>query len=352
MARAIAIIGMLVAHIGTGHGEAGYDWGRQWMWIFDGRSSATFATLAGISIALICRHAARTQNPLDWRAARAKIAVRAAIILPIGIALQAMNTPVAVILPTYAVLFLMALPVVRWPTPALLATAGVALVIGPVIVLGVRDATTATINPTVYGFGWGIGELIWGAYPALVWIAYVLVGICVGRGNLGSPRYAGMLVGIGAVLAVVGYGAGSVLQSALNVNTYDWPGALLSTAPHADTLVEVTGNIGVALAVVGICLLITAWRPIAIALYPMAAMGTMALTVYVIQIVVIAFLGPDSVWYPTSNVPLVALTLGCLLFASIWRATLGQGPLERLLKYASDSAARSVLQRAAQPWQT
>lgn len=343
MARAIAIIGMLVAHIGTGHGPLGRDWGWQWMWIFDGRSSATFATLAGISIALICRHASRTQDRLDWRAARVKIAVRAAIIMPIGIVLQMLGTPVAIILPTYAVLFFMALPVVRWPTPALLGAAAIALAIGPVIVLGVRQATTGGIEPTWYQFGFGVGELIWGAYPALVWIAYLLVGICVGRGNLSSPGYAGMLMGIGTVLAALGYGGGLALQNTLNLNTNIWPDALGSIEPHADTLPEVTGNIGVALAVVGICLLITAWRPIAIALWPMAAMGSMALTVYVIQIVVIAALGPDSVWYPTSNVPLVALTLGCLLFASIWRATLGQGPLERGLKLASDAAARSVL---------
>lgn len=103
---------MLVAHLGTGHDARGGGWGEQWMWIFDGRSSALFATLAGVSLALMSRSTAREDRP-GWRRLRVKIAVRAAILLVLGVVLQLFGTPVVVILTAYAVMFLMSLPVLR-----------------------------------------------------------------------------------------------------------------------------------------------------------------------------------------------------------------------------------------------
>lgn len=353
VARCLAILGMLVAHLSPAHHPHEPGWGEQWMWIFDGRSSALFATLAGVSIAIMGRSARTTADPaaarLAWRAVRVKIAVRAGIILPIGIVLQLLGTPVAVILPTYAVLFLMALPVLRLPTGWLLGLAAVAVTLGPVLVLGLRDATSGTVGPTMVDFGFGVGELVWGYYPALVWIGYLLVGMALGRGAVASVRFAGLLVAIGVPIAAAAYWAGAALTAALDADPLYWPDVLVSIDPHSSSPFEVIGNIGVALAVTGVCLLLTSWRPGEVALSPLAATGSMSLTVYTAQIVVIAILGSDSVWYPTSNVPLVALTVASIAFATIWRRFLGQGPMERVLKIASDAAARAAARPPTPP---
>lgn len=343
---------MLVAHLGTGHDARGGGWGEQWMWIFDGRSSALFATLAGVSLALMSRSTAREDRP-GWRRLRVKIAVRAAILLVLGVVLQLLGTPVVVILTAYAVMFLMALPVLRLGSRWLLLLAGVAVVLGPVVVLGLRQALTGSVQPSVvFSFeGPVIGELVTGYYPAFVWIAYLLVGVVVGRGALASRRYAAILLGAGTALAAIGYGLGTVLTSAVDQGLYPvdvlfWPDALLSVEPHSNSGFEVAGNIGVALAVIGLCLLLTSVRAGELALSPLAALGAMSLTIYSAQLVVIALLGQDAVYYPDSNGPLVALTLASIAFAWGWRAVLGQGPLERLLKIASDGAASATVPTA------
>ncbi|WP_313555290.1 DUF418 domain-containing protein [Miniimonas arenae] len=348
VARAVAILGMLVAHLGTGHAsDAG--WGAQWMWIFDGRSSALFATLAGVSITLMSRSAA---TPTDWRGVRTKIAVRAAILLPLGGVLQAIGYPVVVILSTYAVLFLMALPVLRLPSRWLLVLAGVAMTLGPVVVLGLREATTGTAAPSVL-FGFGLGELVWGYYPALVWIGYLLVGMVLGRGALAARSFALALVGGGTGLAIAAYGAGSLLTAALAPGQdradLGWPLALVSVEPHGNSPFEVIGNAGVALAVTGLCLLATSWRAGSLLLSPLAATGAMSLTIYTVQLLVIGALGEHAVWFPESNGPLLALAIGSIVFATIWRHFLGKGPLERALSGASDAAARAVVRSAARP---
>lgn len=347
VARAVAILGMLVAHLGTGHHVAGGGWGEQWMWIFDGRSSALFATLAGVSLALMTRRL-DPGTRAGWGAARVKIAVRAVVLLPIGIALQMLGTPIAIILPTYAVLFLMAIPVLRLPTRWLLAISAVAVTLGPILVLGLRWATTDTTGPTTLGFGFGVGELVWGYYPALVWIGYLLVGYVVGRGALASTRYAAALVVLGSATAMLGYGSGALAthlarESGVFASGDSWTLALLDLEPHATSPFEVVGNIGVALVVIGACLLLTTPRPLARLLSPLAALGAMSLTVYTAQIVVIVWLGEEAVYFPASNLPLVVLALASIAFAWVWQATLGRGPLERLLTVASDAAASRLV---------
>lgn len=346
---------MLVAHLGTGHNVMGGGWGEQWMWIFDGRSSALFATLAGVSIALMSRSAT---TKVLVRALRVKLLVRAAIILAIGLILQFMGTPIAVILPSYAVMFIMAMPLLRLPTKWLLTVGGTALILGPVVVLGLRNATTGQVTPYDHNFLFGIGEMVWGYYPALIWIGFIAVGMAMGRGNLASRGYAAALTLGGAALAAVAYGGATLLTSALaNAGTatdrYFWPDVLLSTEPHSSSPFEVVGNLGVALAVTGICLLLTSARAGAAILSPLAATGAMSLTIYSAQIVVIAVLGEAAVYYPTSNTPLLVLTFASIAFAVIWKQFLGQGPLERLLKVASDAAARGVVRRGTPPpgWQ-
>ncbi|GMA30798.1 heparan-alpha-glucosaminide N-acetyltransferase domain-containing protein [Litorihabitans aurantiacus] len=346
VARSIAVLGMLVAHLGTGHDARGGGWGEQWMWIFDGRSSALFATLAGVSLALLSRSTAREDRP-GWRVLRARIAVRSLLLLGLGLVLQLLGTPVVVILTIYAVLFLLALPLLRLGNGWLLGLAALAITLGPVVVHGLRQSFTGGVQPTVIYLWEGpvVGELVLGYYPAIVWMAYVLVGIVVGRGALASRRYAAGLVGVGVVLAASAYGLGAALASGERSGPFDplfWPDVLVSIEPHSDSGLEVTGNIGVALAVIGVCLLATSIRAGDLALAPLAALGSMSLTIYSIQLVVIAILGENAVYYPESNVPLVALAAASIAFAWAWRLTLGQGPLERLLKLTSVAATRGM----------
>jgi len=82
LARALAVFGMYVVHIGpplsATHGVA--SWIR---YISDGHSSVLFATLAGFSLMLIaCRREPRTG--LAGRQAKARIAIRAVILLALG----------------------------------------------------------------------------------------------------------------------------------------------------------------------------------------------------------------------------------------------------------------------------
>jgi len=130
------------------------------------------------------------------------------------------------------------------------------------------------------------------------------------------------------VVAAAGYLPGLALERSTTGLTQD----LVTIEPHSDTTFEMVGNVGVAVTVLGLCLLLTtALAPLRVILTPVSAMGALSLTVYSAHIVVIRILGNEAVYNPTSNRPLIALVVGSMVFATIWQLTLGQGPLERVL---------------------
>lgn len=327
---------MLVAHVGA----AGPDlWsGTGLLGLADGRSAATFAFLAGVSAALLSGGA----NPPSGRAmtyARVRVLARAAMLVPLGAVLVLLPTPIAIILPGYAVMFALLSLALSWPRRALVTAAAVLAVVGPVLVRA-AEPTVGRGSPTP----WDPAGLVLGHYyPAVVWTAYLLVGLAVGRCDLRTTATAVRLVAVGVPCAVVGYGVPTlVLASAGAAGLDERTRALVSVEPHADTAPEVLGNLGVSLSVLGLALL--AGRAAPRLLAPLAATGALALTAYTGQVVAIAALGPGVV-HDARNTVLVAFVLVTVLAATAWRAALGRGPLERALHAWSTAVADAVAGR-------
>ncbi|HMO11432.1 MAG TPA: heparan-alpha-glucosaminide N-acetyltransferase domain-containing protein, partial [Actinotalea sp.] len=124
VARGLAVLGMATAHVGP----VGEDWSRPagWLQLTDGRSAGLFATLAGVSIGLL----SGGEHARDLSSARAKVATRAVLIGLLGLALTSLGTPVAVILPSYAVMFVLMVPVLGVRSRTLAVAAGVVVVVG------------------------------------------------------------------------------------------------------------------------------------------------------------------------------------------------------------------------------
>ena len=123
-----------------------------------------------------------------------------------------------------------------------------------------------------------------------------------------------------------------------------WDSASLSgAAPHSGTTFEIVGSVGFALMIIAVCLVLADRLPTVT--FPLAPVGSMALSVYTAQVVTISIIGADN----EDNRPWLAFVLATLLLATLWRLTLGRGPLERLLTWSSTRAARSTPARSTEP---
>jgi len=330
VARGLAVLGMYGAHVGV---TVPFDWAdpSTWLDVVNGRSSILFALLAGVSIAIISGRT-RVASGTDLRAARIRIFVRAVLVFALGVFLVALDTRIAIILPVYAVLFVAAIPVLRWRSRSLFVAAAILAVVGPIVAV-LSTITLPKGDPI-------LDLLLTGHYPAVIWIVFVLVGLGVGRLDLAVQRVQVWLLGVGLALAVVGYGLGVAANRAVLAAVPLPPldiRMLATTEPHSGSPFEVVGSTGFALAVLALCLL-AAPRARRL-LYPLASVGSMALSAYTAHVVIVFFIG-DSAFTQTDNGLYLAFVVGALALCSIWALTLGRGPLERVLTRVSRTAAR------------
>ncbi|MBB4683439.1 heparan-alpha-glucosaminide N-acetyltransferase domain-containing protein [Amycolatopsis jiangsuensis] len=373
--RGIALLGMMAVHsLYESDGQGNPTWSFA---VFGGRAAATFAVLAGVGIAFLTgRRRVRVADGLPTAAA---LVARAVTILAIGLALGYTDSSLgAVILPYYAVMFLLAIPVVFLPTWAVAVTGG--LLAGGVPVLShfaLARLPPATLdNPTLgYLLHDPVGLLselsLTGEYPALPWMTYLCAGIFVGRLTLARVRVAAWLVAGGSALAVAAITASWVLlhhyggltqiqatipQSILTgpetqevlalggdgtVPTVSW-WWLAVDSPHTSTPPDLLSTIGTAVALLGLMLLagqVTAkWprRIIGVVQKPLAAAGSMTLTLYTAHIMFIN--SAYDVYGPGTGYVVQAVAV--LLIGLGWRATAGRGPLEALVSAVSSRARR------------
>lgn len=199
VARALAVLGMMAAHLG-----ATYDMEvlrpETWGGLAHGRSSLLFALLAGISISLMT---GRTRSPLpeSMPGIRLMMLGRGAMIFLIGIVLELLGAPIAVILTVYGFLYIAAIPFLRWRPSRLLLLAGILAVAGPPLLALLQGLTSSNVGPAA--------ELVmFGMYPITVWLALVFAGMAIGRLRLDRVRTVCALLVAGVVLMAVGYGTG------------------------------------------------------------------------------------------------------------------------------------------------
>jgi uncharacterized membrane protein len=349
VARALAVFGMLGAHFGAVPPDVNAS-PSSWPGAVNGRSSILFVVLAGVSIALLT---GRTVAPAgaDLIRARTRILVRAAWVFAIGMGLEALDTNIDVILGVYAILFVLALPFLRWPPrQVLLAAAVLAVLTPPTALLLTLWAQAAGAEESAL-----VKLTLNGPYPALIWWTFLLVGLAVGRSDLTSRRARIRLFVSGVGLAIAGYGAGWLTTRwwgrAASVEAWvdgdidprtrslAW---LSGAAPHSGTTFEIVGSVGVALAVIAACLVLADWLPTLT--FPLAAVGSMSLTAYTASVVAAAVLqDSDGLW------KWLAFIVVTTVLAITWRVVLGKGPLERLLSWSSTAAAALAQRCLARP---
>lgn len=320
LARGLAVVGMFAAHLLTTPALVWAD-PATWLGVVDGRSSILFATLAGVSLALVTG-GWRGSDAAALTTARWRIAVRALCIWALGVLLIALGTPVIVILPAYAILFLLALPALRWRPGALFGAAAAIAAAAPFAVAGINAL------PVWATRGGEIASDVTGwHYPFPLWAAFVAAGLGIGRLRFRLPITAALLLAAGALLAVIGYGI---------VGRWAPPGGAvpaLSAEPHSSGVGEAIGSGGFAIAVIAACVLVCA-TPLRWLVIPLRAVGAMPLTAYAAQLVAWALLQPAAGVRESELLtfralePFWPMTLVTLAACTAWTLLVGRGPLE------------------------
>ena len=273
--------------------------------------------------------------------------IRAVVIWALGIALLALEVPVYIVLPAYGVLLLAGAVMLTWPTRRLLVTAAVVAVTAPFVIAYIdRDGEPApgtTGEAVFHALGWN--------YPFALWVAFIAVGLVVGRTlTTGTSRIL-VMTGAGGAAAVVGYAVvGPVGNTVVeNYGAYLTPGtrlwalSVLQSYPHSSGVGEAIGSGGFVVAVIGLCVLIgRTWMRWMV--WPIRVLGSMPLSAYTAHLVVWGvwiLSNPEVGWGvdPLNGFreldPFWPMTLGITAGCILWALLIGRGPLEEVLHVLS-----------------
>ncbi len=335
IARGLAILGMIYLHLGHPLWQTKV--------ILSGLPAALFAVIAGVTMMLIWTNAtaraaaqaqaaahaqragqaqaesdgnapkaqataqATAQAPASALQTIAKLAARGALITLIGLALLPAGGEIQVVLVVLGATML----VTAW-VPPLPAVAKVALLLIATAAATWRYAPLELPLP----------------YPHLAWVAYILAGmvlfdVYVGKDGTGAGGVTKITTAIACLAAAIGF--------YLRFQT-DLPGWARATG-HTGVLGEVVLSIAVAAIVLHLSLIVG--RRVK-ATNPLVALGSMALTVYILHVL-------SALWWQThvslhSDPWAAAFIAAFLAFAWAWKKLAagparklfaGQGPAER-----------------------
>lgn len=375
VARGVALLGMMAVHAFPTFGEDGRP--TEATVLAAGRSAAAFVLIAGVSLALISGGRSPVRGH-DRIPVAAGLVVRAALVAALGLSLGMLeqSTGISGILPVYAMLFVLAIPLVARAPLTLVGIAAAVVALGPLLLVATVDAALPYDgfegDPTWAMLGDPLGLLVLlfvtGAYPIVVYLAYLCAGLAIGRLDLRSRRVAWWLLAGGAALAVTAriaalvllYPLGGLAQLAPDTAPADGAADAVTSllwdpetsgswwylalpAPHSHTPVELVHDLGSAMAVLGAALLLTRVPAVSRLLRPLALAGAMALTLYTAHLLVLA----TGVWEDRPALLYALLVTGSLAFAWIWRRWFRQGPLERIVTVTSAQASAQARRAAA-----
>ena len=339
VARAVAIVGMMGAHVaGIDETFALFD-PSSWAGIVHGYPSLLFALLAGFSVTLMTRRGQIADSEIA--AVRLRMLGRGAVIFVLGVLLEALSTPIAIILTLYGVLYLALIPVLRWRSSSLVMVAVPLGLLGPLLLAVLAPLPEDTMGPV-------LEFLLRGSYPITVWLFFALIGMALGRLRLLQAATALWFAAAGLVALVTAHaaavaGLGDVSGAASDVAFVSASASdrMLSAAvfdlePHSGSMLELLAALGMGLLVIGVCLLLA--RPLRWMLLPVAALGSMPLSAYTGHVVsYFAMAGPEG---RLADPEIVLWSTVILLGATtLWSILIGRGPLETLAARAGEVAA-------------
>lgn len=270
VARAVALVGMMVAHLTYLDGVA--------VQVFYGFPAALFAFISGVSMGYM-------------RARPAQLIVRGLCLIALHFALAPFTGQVFVVLGTIGLCMALLAWAPRWSSPVLLWLACV-LTFGSAVL-----ASTATVLIPAF---WPYSPLTWGA---------LMIAGMLFRRHMLSPKllWLGLVVGLG------------LFAVDLALRWYTMLPEFFDVGGHTGGLGDIIGSIGASVGICSLCCLLQrgiGW---------LAPLGRMPLTIYCIHVLTADRLAPE--WFGFW----VSLG-GAILISYAWLAVFDRGPLETLLR--------------------
>jgi uncharacterized protein len=338
LARALAVFGMVLVNFKVvmntkGTGSAWLEW---LMGLLDGRAAATFVLLAGVGLSLLSAKGRENNDQIRTRQDRNTLLKRAIFLLLVGLA----YIPIwpADILHFYGVYIAVAAFLLTASDKRLLTIAA-ALPLTFLLLISLFNYETgwnwATLEYVDFWTAQGMLRHVFfnGFHPVIPWLAFMLLGMWLGRQDLHNANFRTKLLAISFFTAAIAESFSALLTKSFPEEI----GVLFDASPMPPMPIYIVAGAATALVIILLCLEITFRYPDAKWISPLVHTGQLALTLYVAHVVlgmgVLEILGRLE----NQNLSFAATTgiifsLLSILFSHLWRKRYQRGPLEWVMR--------------------
>jgi uncharacterized protein len=349
VARALAVIGMIIVNFKVVFGEKGHPWVTSFAGIFDGKAAATFVVLAGVGLALMTNSAINNRDKAKLKIARIRIAKRALFLFILGISYITIWP--ADILHFYGIYMVITMVLLTRKEQTVLLS-GIAIIVAYPILLTVLNYETGWNFETLeYQDFWTFkgfmrNLFLNGFHPVIPWTAFMLFGYWFGKQDLYNDKFVKKTFWMSTIIFIsiqaVSYLSISILsegnqEAALELTE------ILGTKPMPPLPIYMFSGIAIAFALISACILIAKKFENSFIVDALNKTGQLALTFYVAHVIVgmgiIEVINPSKIGNYSiefSVIYAIVFSLLCILFAVIWRKYKKSGPLEWLMRKITD----------------
>ena len=349
VARALAVIGMIIVNFKVVFGENGLSWVKSFASVFDGKAAATFVVLAGVGLALITNSAIKNKDLDKLKIVRGRILKRALFLFIVGISYIAIWP--ADILHFYGIYMAITILLLTSKERTLIATAITLIVAFPILMTFWNYETGWDFNTLDYQDFWtakGFMRNLFfnGFHPVIPWTAFMLFGYWFGKQDLHNDKFIKKTFWISSIIFVsiqaLSYLSISFLSEG-NQETAKELTEILGTNPMPPLPIYMFNGSAIAFAIISACIIIAKRFENNKIIDALNKTGQLALTFYVAHVIIgmgiidainPAKTGNYSIEF--SVVYALVFSLLCIVFAVIWRKYKTSGPLEWIMRKITD----------------
>jgi uncharacterized protein len=349
IARALAIIGMIIVNFKVVFGSEGSVWVKSFASVFEGKSAATFVVLAGVGLALMTNSAIKKNDQSKLKIARISILKKALFLFIIGISYLAIWP--ADILHFYGIYMAIIILLLTCKEKAILIWAVAIIVMYPILMLFINYESGWNFNTLEYQDFWTIKGFIRnlffnGFHPVIPWSAFMLFGYWFGKQDLHNNTFVKKICWISTIsfiiIQVISYATISFLSEE-NLETSKELTEILGTNPMPPFPFYMFNGVAIAFAIISACILIAKRFENNFIIDALNKTGQLALTFYVAHVVlgmgIVEAIEPSKMGNSSvefSVIYALVFSLFCIVFAVIWRKYKKSGPLEWIMRKVTD----------------
>ncbi len=345
VARALAIIGMIIVNFKMVLGKEGNEWAKLFVSVFEGKAAATFVVLAGVGIALITNSAVKNNDVEKLKKSKISIAKRAFLLFMIG--LLYIDIWPADILHFYGIYMIITLLFVKSNSKIILLFASLLIILYPFLMIIWNFDIGWNFETMTYQNFWTLNGFVRhlfynGFHPVIPWAAFMLIGLWFGKQNLNDSAFIKKAVWISLIvfifIHIISYGLIALLSEG-DKNLAIELKEILGTSPMPPLPIYMISGSSIAIFVISLCILLAKKYENSKIIDALKKTGQLALTFYVAHVIIgmgiielfdIKKFGNYTIGFSLAYA--LFFSFSCILFAIFWKKNKKSGPLEWIFR--------------------